>query len=287
MRTFSAAVQTMLNERPHDATELLELIDVAGNAVRMSRFGEDVYVPSTGHTFLAFPGFNRNDMVYSNNGRAAQLDIQVPISPDCPVTPLQIRRGVWRQSQVRLWLADRTAPTQDSKDLLIKGFVGRTTTSDGVIGQLEVSTLAERNVDIILPKVAPSCSYVFGAGFGKATGCKVDVGAITSTGCVVTAVLVPRLSFTATISNPSSFDFSNGALKFTSGENDGIAGQVRLWTSGTHRVDLLRPIPYDIAPGDIFSIHPGCKRTLPDCVTFGGLGYFEGYAWAPGESQGN
>lgn len=281
MRTIPGELQTCLEERPHDVVELLELTDLSGNAVRLTSNGEDIATAS-GDEFLGYPGFNRSAITYEIGGAAAVTDITVPIAVGQPITPLQIERGVWRRSTAHLWLADRLHP--DNTVLLFRGYVGKTATSDGIVGQLSLNSLAEKNSDIVLPKVAAACNYVFGGGFGTSKGCRVNVGAFVVSGDV-SVVIKARQSFVITAEIDGSLDFSNGALRFLSGDNLGIPAQIRFWDLNTGRVDLLRPLPYTINPGDTIQMHPGCKRTLTDCTRFGGLTFWPGYGYGPGENK--
>jgi uncharacterized phage protein (TIGR02218 family) len=281
MRSIPTALQACLEERPYDIVELLEMVDLQGNTIRLTNNGETLFVTSSAAMYVGLPGFDRSEITYELGGNPAVTDITVPIGADQLITPLQIERGLWRRSTVQLWMADRTDP--DSSVLLFRGYVGKTSTTDGVLGRLEVASLSEKNSDIVLPKVAAACNYVFGGGYGTPKGCRVNVSALAVYG-TVDAVVVPRRTFTVLISDSDAADFTNGALRFGSGDNHDVAGQVRLWDGDTAMMELLRPMPFTISSGDAFAVHPGCKRTLTDCTRFGGLSFWPGYAWAPGEN---
>ncbi len=65
---------------------------------------------------------------------------------------------------------------------------------------------------------------------------------------------------------PTGF-FTGGQVIWTTGNNAGLAMEVKEWTSGTRVIRLFLPMPLDIAVGDAFEIRPGCqKRLLEDCV---------------------
>lgn len=59
--------------------------------------------------------------------------------------------------------------------------------------------------------------------------------------------------------------FDLGGITFTSGLNAGISRTVKAYAANT--VAVLQPWPYPVAPGDAFTIYPGCDKTSTTCTT--------------------
>jgi len=96
-------------------------------------------------------------------------------------------------------------------------------------------------------------------------------------------------TFTAFIDEPrQSFDgwFQNGLVTFYSGRNAGSSMEVKKWTAATGTVELFLSLPYQIEPGDLFTIYPGCDKTRVGCVAlFNNIANFFGTPDVPGEDE--
>jgi hypothetical protein len=65
----------------------------------------------------------------------------------------------------------------------------------------------------------------------------------------------------------------------TSGLNSGFARVVSQW--GGASFGLLNPLPFDVAPGDTFSVTAGCNKSLGNCAAFGNSVNFGGNPYIP------
>lgn len=59
--------------------------------------------------------------------------------------------------------------------------------------------------------------------------------------------------------------FDGGVLIFESGLNAGVSRDIVDWVQATRTAVLFLPMPYAIAPGDVFRIAPGCDKRLVTC----------------------
>lgn len=89
--------------------------------------------------------------------------------------------------------------------------------------------------------------------------CGINLATYTRTGTVGT-LNQARLEFESTISGAACPDdwFTDGVITWTSGDNDGLSSEVRLFLAEDNVLSLHFQTPFDIAPGDTFSITPGC-----------------------------
>ncbi len=87
----------------------------------------------------------------------------------------------------------------------------------------------------------------------------------------------------ATLGQPTGY-FDQGKITFTSGANAGLWRSVKYFVSGAPGViALLAPFPNAPAPGDGFTIYPGCDKTLGanGCAKFANTARFRGFPYVP------
>lgn len=76
--------------------------------------------------------------------------------------------------------------------------------------------------------------------------------------------------------------FAGGRVVFSSGANQGLAVEVRAHRAGGV-LDLWRRTPRPIAPGDAFTVTPGCDKSWETCrAKFGNGANFRGFPHMPG-----
>jgi uncharacterized phage protein (TIGR02218 family) len=95
--------------------------------------------------------------------------------------------------------------------------------------------------------------------------------------------LVMRGSATPTAPAPSGW-FNQGVISFTSGDNNGFKIEVLNWDGTT--LLLFESLPFNIQPGDTFTIEPGCDKLISTCLTkFNNLVNHRGEPLIPGMDQ--
>lgn len=125
------------------------------------------------------------------------------------------------------------------------------------------------------------------------------IGATTTDG---TAVWTARLAWTIggrvqASSDPSTIQaedllglggyadgwFDGGVLTMETGANAGVARDVLSWVQGSRTISLFLPMPFPIAPGDVFRVQPGCDKRLATCrMKFANRLNFRGEPHVPG-----
>jgi len=84
----------------------------------------------------------------------------------------------------------------------------------------------------------------------------------------------------ATLTQTAGY-FNLGTVTFTSGANAGVSRTISTYTQGGV-VNLIAPLPSAPAPGDTFSIYPGCDKLQLTCgVKFNNLSNFRGMPYIP------
>lgn len=90
-------------------------------------------------------------------------------------------------------------------------------------------------------------------------------------------------SATPTLPAPANW-FTQGIIKFTSGLNNTFSMEVGSWDGTT--LGLFQSMPFDVAPGDTFTIEPGCDRLIETCLTkFNNKDNHRGEPLIPGMDQ--
>lgn len=107
--------------------------------------------------------------------------------------------------------------------------------------------------------------------------CGVDPTLLEETGTVTD--LISRMSFED--SGLGSFVdgyFVYGILEFTSGDNNGIAREVKAFDGINKKYSMFIPFPFDIAVTDAYKVYRGCRKTKAECEFFNNFPKYRGYS---------
>lgn len=131
------------------------------------------------------------------------------------------------------------------------------------LGQTQVVITAASYLDVLATSFPAevyqsSCLNVFGDA-----NCGVDVAALAASGTVSGAPVTPA-SFGSDLTRPDGY-FALGVLTFTSGANAGLARSVKSYANAGGTVALSAPLPATPAPGDAFTVTPGCLLSMAAC----------------------
>lgn len=92
------------------------------------------------------------------------------------------------------------------------------------------------------------------------------IQALTVTDAVVATIADQRRVFTLTTLSDGPDDlFTLGRAIFTSGDNDGLGGEVKAWDLASKQIELSLPVPFDIDVGNAVTLTAGCTKLLPAC----------------------
>lgn len=101
----------------------------------------------------------------------------------------------------------------------------------------------------------------------------------------VVDTVTSRRVFTITVTDARAVDgwFDGGAVRFDDGNNAGISMEVKRWVDSSGLLTLFLPMPFDVVPGDKFSIYAGCDKRRETCFTkFNNVINFRGEPDLPG-----
>jgi uncharacterized phage protein (TIGR02218 family) len=185
-----------------------------------------------------------------------------------------LSRGLYDDAAVSLWLVNWAEPGQ--RALLETGFVGEVTRSDSRFSA-EIRGLGKAFDEERGQLYLASCS----ADLGDAR-----CGAALASHAASIAAMDGLLFLTApALSGHGDGYFTGGRLVFTSGGNSGFSTEVK-----SHRADggavtlqLWQQAPRPLAPGDGFTVSPGCDKSFATCRSrFANGANFRGFPHLPG-----
>lgn len=77
--------------------------------------------------------------------------------------------------------------------------------------------------------------------------------------------------------------FTKGLLTVTSGLNNGLKQEIKIWDLSLIKVELFLAMPFDVANGDTLTLQAGCVKTLAACQDpFDNVENFRGFPHIPG-----
>lgn len=180
------------------------------------------------------------------------------------LTAEDIQAGLLNNAPVMLFFVNWEAP-DDGQCYLRTGFLGELTYDSNNVYKTELRGLTQLLSQNIVDTYSVECGV---KKFGDAR-CKVDVAAISIT-ATVTAVTNRRVFTVSDISGDAVGRYNTGALIGLTGANAGFTRQVRDDNTGAVHgvITLFDPMPEVVAPGDTFTMEPGCPRSFSACHTF-------------------
>lgn len=107
-------------------------------------------------------------------------------------------------------------------------------------------------------------------------GCGLNQDNFSTEGTVTSATTT---SITTTLAQAAGY-WDLGGLIFKSGDNDGVLRTVKSWSGIA--IELVSPLPFVPAVGDIFQVYAGCTKTQATCTSkFNNVVRFKGFPYIP------
>jgi uncharacterized phage protein (TIGR02218 family) len=182
--------------------------------------------------------------------------------------------GLYDNAAIQIWRVNWAAPSQ--RVLMRSGTLGEVT-RNGNGFQAEMRGLAQA----LNQPVGRAYNHGCDADLGDAR-CTVAVAAIS--GAVLLAADNRRFTVTG-LDAFASGNFTGGKLTFTSGANAGRALEVKRHglSAGAASIELWQAMSEQVAPGDAFTVTPGCDKQFATCqAKFNNAVNFRGFPYMPG-----
>ena len=250
---------------------------VGGGVLRYTDADQAVTV--NGNTFAAAPTLKRGR--WKVNVGVAVDALQIGFAADSSVTvngtPLLqfIAGGGLDGARVLLERAFSSGPGAAWVGTMVL-FTGRV--GDPTVDRYE-ATVPVNSDSELLNVMVPATLYMPGCGntlFDAACGLAKASYAVSAT---VTTVYGASTWYAFGLSQPADY-FALGWAVGVTGANAGVARTIKSFNSGV--VVTVAPWPGTVAPGDTFTIYPGCDKQQATCDSkFSNLIHFRGYPYVP------
>lgn len=194
------------------------------------------------------------------------------------VTEADIEAGRYDGAEVRMWVADWTAPS--TRALRFRGTIGEIRRGDGAF-HAELRGLAEALNRPVGRLYQRDCA----AALGDAA-CGVEVSAPGLSAEAAAGATDGAAFLLAGLDAFAAGWFERGRLRVLTGAAEGLAGVVRhdRRTPGGREIELWSPLRAPLDPADRIRIEPGCDKRAATCRTrFGNIANFQGFPFIPGE----
>jgi uncharacterized phage protein (TIGR02218 family) len=233
-------------------------------------FGGDTYEAASGLTASEFA---------QSQGLAVDTIEAAGALASAALTEDDLAKGLWDGASIEVWWVDWSNVAD--RVLVFEGSIGEV--RRGPLGfTAEVRSLAHA----LAQPAGRVYSILCDADLGDARcGVDLDLAAFKGTGTVA-AVTAARRAFTASgLAAFAASWFARGRLLWTSGANAGRAIEVkRHGVSGsTVTLELMEAMPFDIAPGNGFTVTAGCDKSAATCqAKFSNILNHRGFPFMPG-----
>jgi uncharacterized phage protein (TIGR02218 family) len=225
-------------------------------------------------TYQAASGFTAGEVQSSLGLSVDNLSVMGALS-SASLNEDDLAAGLFDNAAIEIWRVNWASPEQ--RVLMRQGSLGEV--RRGKTGfEAEVRGLAHLLNQPMGRVYGHGCDAVLGD-----TNCTVALTPLAA------AVAVPHDArrFTATgLTSFASGWFSAGKLSFTSGANAGQAMEVKRHTlaGSTVTLELWQAMSQPIAPGDAFTVTPGCDKQFTTCkAKFANAANFRGFPYMPGD----
>lgn len=205
-------------------------------------------------TFTGTPGFDMSAATFTDGDGAPSVDLSRPIGTVGPVTFAEAASGILSGATVKLWIADYDAGTRDRIGSIY--YVANVRTDDNGRATFDLNSVSKKARQLFLKRYGPGCKHQLGD-----SGCGVNL--VSYTDALTVASVVDAYTVTVTGPSPMPADdyYNNGAAKFTSGDNNGLAYDVRNWVSSTGTLSFVTPVRRTVSVGDTLTAHAGCDKS--------------------------
>jgi uncharacterized phage protein (TIGR02218 family) len=274
MKTISTALKNHLAQEVTTLCTCWKAVLTNGTIYGFTDNIEDILFE--GVLYRASSGFTPSSIASNSSMAVDNLEVMGLLSDDT-ITEADINAGLWDFADITVIQLNYNDLTQGSI-VLHRGNVGEIKFTN------QQFTAEFRGIS---QRLQQTIGELYSAGCRASLGdsrCKIDLPSITVSSSVVTIDSTNKI-ITCGLTNPTEY-FNAGLLTFTSGLNNGLSMEVKLYTN-PGIIELHLPLSYQIAVGDTFSVYPGCtKRFTEDCKNkFNNVLNFRGEPHVPGNDQ--
>ncbi len=289
MRTVPAAITTARQSTTSHLCKIWRIALVDGTILRFTEHDENLTID--GEEFLSTASFDPSAIKATADLSVGDLDVHGAFDSSY-ITARDLLGGLY--DGAAFWVGECLWDNEAAgKDIQKFGWLGNIKEVEGkfIAELLDASRILQNP---LLKNYTPACNATLGD-----TRCGVTLASYTDSGAV-TAVTDNRNFSGSGMSLPDTTGWTwvaaaveaallvligadhymFGLVTFTSGENAGLSMEVK--ASDAADVELMLPMPFDIAVDDTFTITAGCNKSLMSCsYKFNNVINFRGFPHAP------
>lgn len=197
---------------------------------------------------------------FSSSGIPSNLDMAVnsidvtSFLDDENIREEDVLAGVYDDARIEVFKVN-WQDTSAGKIVQQVGTLGETE----VEGEILVVEVRGRMQDLKRPVgqlYSPNCRAFLGDN-----KCKVNLDSYKRTGSI--SAVSSNKVFTSTNLGQASGYFKRGLIRWTSGKNAGLTGEVK--NNSSNQLELVLNMVFPVEVGDAFEIFPGCDKSLATC----------------------
>jgi uncharacterized phage protein (TIGR02218 family) len=255
----------------------LRIVPVTGSPIYLTRHPRDLVM--SGHTYLSGSGYDFTGYSATANLSPALVDLE-GIAGIANIGYAEIASGKLDNARAYLFATTWNAPVEDEEPI-VASILGKTTLMDGRYKIEEMALIDALNQSVGKTYTA-SCPKTFGGQ--EYAGCMKALGPLTVTGAL-SAVTSNSIVRDAARTEAADW-FAAGTLQFTGGLNAGLKPLEIKSYAANGTIEVFEPFHYTPAPGDTYSLIPGCRKRLSDCRDkWSNVANFGGFSFVPTASQ--
>lgn len=247
----------------------------SGTVIRITSFPRNQSI--SGQTYKSNSGYEFTGITAGIGTNAAVIDLEGILDVD-GIDRADVASGVYDNARIDLFATNWVTPVEDEEPLGF-GFLGKSYIRDDRWAA-EIMTAADALGQNVGATYAPMCKKKFGGT--EVGGCQKPLGPITVTGTLTS--VTDGASFADSARSEAADYFTAGLVSFTTGANAGLKAQeIKSHASGGV-ITLHEPFYYTPQVGDAYTLIPGCRKRLADCLFWDNMARFGGFAHVPTSS---
>lgn len=278
MRTLSANMQTAVALETTYLVTCWQITRTDGVNFFFTSHVEDLIID--GVTYLAATGMSASAIASGSDMSVDNLEVTGALTSDS-ITDADLISGKWDYASIQIFQVDYTA-LANGRIILRTGTIGAVSSGRNYY-KAELRGMMQPFAEYFGRNVTPSCDTDLGSA-----RCTVNLAPLTA--AIRATTYINQISVTmvglSALGHPSGY-FTGGLMTCLTGTNAGLSREIKSDNVTTNIVTFQEAWPYlitaNIFTGDIFSVAPGCDKTIATCLAkFNNVINFQGFPNLPG-----
>lgn len=279
MKSISTELDDHLKLQTTTVATCWEITRSDGQVFRFTDHNADISFE--GNTYYADIGYTRSAVANNSTMSVDNLDIQ-GIVDSAILKEDELRAGFFDHAEIKVFLVNYKDLTQGILRLR-RGWLGEILYSNGGVFQTELRGMTQALSQRIGEVYTAECRADLGD-----SRCGVNITDPSWTKAATITAVTDRRIFQISVTEPRAVDdwFNLGVAQFTSGDNNGVAIEIKDWVASSNEMTLFLPTPYVPQVGDTLNVYPGCDKRTTTCINkFDNIVNFRGEPFVPGQDE--